>query len=77
MTATVDILKIIELKKTLDEKFGLYLHIHDGCGGQYFTVDNITPQGKDFIVEYFRNMKYSVVFNSDENEFYLEDIRQC
>ena len=77
MSATVDILKVIELKKTLDENFGLRLHLHDSCGGQYFSVDNITPQAKNFIMEYFRNINYMVKFNEDDNEFYLEDTKIC
>ena len=31
--------QVLEFKRILDEKFGVYLHFHDACGGQYFSFD--------------------------------------
>ena len=77
MPATINILEIIELKKTLDEKFDIKMHIHDACGGQYFSTDNLNPAGKKYIIDYFKNKNYQVIFTSNDTEFYLEDIRTC
>lgn len=30
--------QVLEFKRILDEKFGVYLHFHDACGGQYFHL---------------------------------------
>lgn len=30
--------QVLEFKRILDEKFGVYLHFHDACGGQYFRL---------------------------------------
>ena len=50
----IDITKIIELKQVLNDKFDIQLHVHDTCGGQYFSVDNLEPSAKDFIENYFQ-----------------------
>lgn len=71
----IDLTKIIELKKVLNEHFNTILHIHDCCAGQYFGVENLTPAGKDYIINFFN--KYSVIFNDDNTEFHLEDIELC
>lgn len=72
----IDITKIIELKQVLNDKFDIQLHVHDTCGGQYFSVDNLEPSAKDFIENYFMERNYRVIFDK-EIEFHLEDIRLC
>jgi len=39
MTISLDYSDVLEMKKTVDEKFHLNVHFHDGCGGQYFSLD--------------------------------------
>lgn len=75
MPATIDITKIIELKHILEETFKVKLHLHDTCGGQYFSTENLTPSAKDYINNYFMEKNYQVIFNNDE--FHLEEIRLC
>ena len=41
--------QVLEFKRILDEKFGVYLHFHDACGGQYFSFD-------EFLTSYFANI---------------------
>lgn len=36
----VDLFKIVDLKKELDAKFGIKLHVHDCCSMQYFSFDD-------------------------------------
>lgn len=45
--------EVAELKKEIEEKFLIKIHFHDGCGGQYFTVDTPTVELKEFISSYF------------------------
>ena len=77
MSATVDLTKVIELKRDLEERFNTGLHIHDTCGGQYFGVENMEPSAKNFIEQYFERLGYIVIFNPDETEFHLEEMRLC
>lgn len=72
----IDITKIIELKKVLNDKFNAQIHIHDTCGGQYFSVENLEPSAKDFIKNYFQEKSYRVIFDK-ENEFHLERVQLC
>lgn len=75
--STIDITKIIDLKQVLKEKFDTILHVHDACGGQYFSLDNPQPAGLDYIKNYFEDKKYRVIFNSDFTEFHIEGIELC
>ena len=36
---TMTISDAAELKRAVKEKFRVELHLHDTCGGQYFTLD--------------------------------------
>ncbi|MCR5265710.1 MAG: hypothetical protein K6E29_03845 [Cyanobacteria bacterium RUI128] len=76
MPATIDITKIIELKNILEEKFESKLHLHDTCGGQYFSVENLTPSAKDYIEYYFSERNYQTIYDND-NEFHLERVCLC
>lgn len=77
LSSVINILKVIELKKVLAEKFDLNLHIHDGCGGQYFSVQSMSVEGKEYIIKFFEDNNFRAVFNEDDTEFFLEDIRLC
>lgn len=77
MGVIIDLFEIIDLKQILTEKFGVELHIHDACGGQYFSVDGLTPDAKTYIIDYFRQKEYGVIFNSEDKEFYLEEQSLC
>ena len=72
----IDLTKIIELKKVLNDKFNTQLHVHDTCGGQYFSVESLEPSAKDFIENYFQEKSYRVIFDK-ENEFHLERVQLC
>ena len=49
--------EVLKIKKLLDEKFGVYLHFHDACGGQYFSFDS-TPDKSiiDYLSKYFSEL---------------------
>ena len=46
----ISITEASELKKAILDNFGVTLHFHDGCGGQYFTLDERNDEIKRFIV---------------------------
>ena len=74
---SINLLEVIELKNVLEDKFKSTLHIHDSCSGQYFSIDNLTPESKEYIINYFNNKNFNVIFTSKEDEFYLESSRLC
>lgn len=78
MSDIIDIIKLIELKRTLAEKFQAELHIHDTCGGQYFSLENVVDHSSiDYINNYFSRYGYKVIFNNDYTEFHIEEMRIC
>lgn len=36
--------EVIELKNLINEKGGVEIHMHDACGGQYFTLVSRHPK---------------------------------
>ena len=49
----ISITEAAELKRAILDNFGVTLHFHDGCGGQYFTLDERNDEIKRFIESYF------------------------
>ena len=75
MTISLDYSDVLKMKKTVDEKFHLNVHFHDGCGGQYFSLDEKpTEELKAFIISYFHNIGIEVAFSSDYQYFTLNTI---
>ena len=64
---------VAELKKVVAAKFSLRIHFHDGCGGQYFTVEEMTDELKSFLTEYFTER--NVRFSEDGTHFSVEALR--
>ena len=62
------------LKKALENRFSARIHFHDGCGGQYFTVDGLTGELKAFLCEYFSKRKLKVRFSESGDSFTVEEI---
>jgi len=72
-----DFTTITELKNILEDNFGTILRIHNSQNGRYFSLKNLTPSGKEYIINYFREKCYQVTFNKDYSEFTIKDIRLC
>ncbi len=69
----VDFFKIVALKKELDAKFGIKLHVHDSCSMQYFSFDDtVSDEVIIFIKEYFAQERSAVVFDEGKKSFYLD-----
>lgn len=65
---------VAELKKKILELFSVEVHFHDGCGGQYFTVDALTDEMKVFLIEYFSERKLKVHFLESGDSFNVKEI---
>ena len=69
--------EVAALKKEAAEKFLQEIHFHDGCGGQYFTVDKPTEALKEFIVAFFAERKCRVRFSENGEYFSVEESSSC
>ena len=61
-----------ELKKEVAEKFSVPVHFHDGCGGQYFTLEAPDPDLITFITRYCTERNRRAVFIGDGTRFTIE-----
>lgn len=72
--AVIDLFKIVDLKEKINERFGIKMHVHDGCMMQSFSFDEkASDELVSFINMYFENSRYKVIFSSDGLYFHLED----
>ncbi|MBQ9235015.1 MAG: hypothetical protein IJ184_00930 [Alphaproteobacteria bacterium] len=63
----------IELKRQVQEKFGVRLHFHDVCGsGTYFSLDEPNPQITAYIQKYFAALNAEVAVSPDGKNFSLD-----
>ena len=61
-------------KEKINERFGIKMHVHDGCMMQSFSFDEkASDELVSFINMYFENSRYKVIFSSDGLYFHLED----
>ena len=65
----ISITEASELKKAILDNFGVTLHFHDGCGGQYFTLDERNDEIKRFIESYFDKKGMTVTFIARGTQF--------
>lgn len=68
---TVSFTLAAELKNVAAEKFNSAIHFHDGCGGQFFTVDEPSEELKNFITEFLAEKNMKPVFSDDGTSFTL------
>ena len=61
--------EVIELKKFLAENNAQNIHLHDTCGGQYFTIDNGNDYTECLIKDYLSKKNQQVVFSDDKLSF--------
>ncbi|MBR2525433.1 hypothetical protein IKE67_03095 [bacterium] len=77
MPEILDFTEVLEFKKAIDEKYGLYVHFHDACGGQYFSFDETKDGVQQYAKEYFSVKNLLPVFAEDGLSFTLERIEIC
>lgn len=64
--------QIEELKNKMLEGDKSILHFHDACGGQYFTIENMTDKTYDIINKYLSKLNKTLIKGEDKNSFYLK-----
>lgn len=75
MAVSLNYSDVLKMKKAVDERFHLNVHFHDGCGGQYFSLDEKPPAELiDYIIEYFSNLGIKVNYTDDFQTFTLDKI---
>lgn len=77
MSEVLDFAEVLELKKAISEKYGIYVHFHDACSGQYFSFDETKDGVEQFLKEYFSVKNLLPVFSDDGFSFTLERVELC
>lgn len=67
----IDFSEITKFKKEIAEQYQVPLHFHDGCGGQYFTLDASNAELQKHITDYFSCKGLQVSFSEDGKHFTL------
>lgn len=57
--------EVLELKKACAAHFPDHVHFHDGCGGQYFSLDKRNDALREFISGYFTERGFTAEFSED------------
>jgi hypothetical protein len=65
--------EVSELKKEVADRFSVKIHFHDGCGGQYFTLDENNDELKSYINAYFLSKNMQASFSEDGLHFVAEN----
>ena len=71
----LDLSEIIYLRKLILDNFDEKLHVHDTCGGQYFTLDTQIDGINTFINQYLNKNKLYAKFSDDKLSFTVEQIQ--
>lgn len=64
-------------KQEVAARFPVPIHFHDGCGGQYFSMDEPMQELKEWITDYFAERNLQVRFSADGKQFFVEEIFLC
>ena len=57
--------EVLKLKAACAEHFPDHVHFHDGCGGQYFSLDERNDGLREFICGYFAELGFLAEFTDD------------
>lgn len=66
--------EVANIKKEIAKKFSVQVHFHDGCGGQYFTVEKMTEELQKYITYFFAEKNMNVLFSENGGQFFVEEI---
>jgi hypothetical protein len=66
---TFEFSDVLKFKKEVEKDFGVNVHFHDSCGGQYFTLENSDKELSQFITNYFKKQNLQVEFSNDGLQF--------
>ena len=63
---------VLKFKEECAKHFPDHVHFHDGCGGQYFSLEEKNDSLRDFICKYFEEQGFIVEFADDEQIFTVQ-----
>ena len=63
---------VIKLKELILREYNAKLHMHDTCGGQYFSLDTKLDGVEEFVNEYLSQYNMSAKFSQDSLSFTVE-----
>lgn len=69
MSVRFDYSEVLKLKAACSEHFSDHVHFHDGCGGQYFSLDEVNHGLREFICSYFDRQGFRANFSDSGLEF--------
>ena len=67
--------EIIKLKKLVQNNFNTKLHVHDTCGGQYFSLDKKFDNIENVINDYLSKQNLHARFSADMLSFTIESLK--
>lgn len=65
----LNLFEVSEFKTFLKENNGGEIHMHDTCGGQYFTIEKGNDDTERLVNEYLTKKKNKVIFSDDKASF--------
>jgi len=69
--------EVNKLKKEVFDRFSAKIHFHDGCGGQYFSLDESNDELQKYITAYFTDMNIQAAFSEDGLYFTVKKGTTC
>jgi hypothetical protein len=73
MTLTLTFSEVTKLKDEIQKHFSVNVHFHDGCGGQYFSLDDKNEEVSKYIFEYFKKLNLKATFSNDGLQFTVDN----
>ncbi|MGN1203008.1 MAG: hypothetical protein ACI4RF_06900 [Eubacterium sp.] len=61
--------EVADFKREISNRFSSNIHFHDSCAGQYFSLDGINNELRNYIVQYFSVRNMQTVFSDDGLQF--------
>lgn len=69
----LSIKEFLNLKTFVEENSKQSVHLHDACGGQYFSLDYADEETKKIIEDYFDKNGVTAEFAVDKKGFTLRE----
>ena len=63
--------EVSEMKEHLTKQNGAIIHLHDTCGGQYFTIEDGNTETENIISDFLIGKNQKVFFSEDKLSFII------
>ncbi len=68
----LSMIDVLELKKIAEEKYGVYIHFHDACGGMSLSIDEKNDDVRKLIEDYCAQKQVRLKISADGTGFIIE-----